>query len=114
MSWTRKKKTGKEGLLVIDSASSEIFTVPEKSKRIGFRLVEENGTPIRTFGTISDALSVSGTLERQFQNDIWSGCSWMTYICHGGETIVLCSRFDHRILLHWQVVPEISEQMENV
>jgi hypothetical protein len=114
VSWTRNEKTSKEGLLVIDSASSVNFTVPEKSKRIGFRLVEENGTPIRTFGTISDALTVSGSLERQIQNDIWSGCSWMTYICRGGETIVLCSHFDHRILLHWQVVPEISEQRENI
>ncbi len=102
ITWQRCQPACREGFLVLDSAAALTFTVPENAGRIGFRLTEENGAPIRTFGTPTEALHITGNLARQLRTPIWSGCSWITCNCHGGETVLLRSDFERRVLLYWQ------------
>ena len=102
ITWRRCESVPRAGLLVIDSGASLSFTVPENARRIGLRLTEENGAPVRAFGTGADALSICGGLERLLTAPVWSGCSWMLYGCNGGETVCISSGFDRRLLLHWQ------------
>ena len=102
ITWRRCESVPRAGLLVIDSGASLSFTVPENARRIGLRLTEENGAPVRAFGTGADALSICGGLERLLTAPVWSGCSWMLYGCNGGETVCIRSGFDRRLLLHWQ------------
>lgn len=84
--WEKQENRSRErtGYLILNGGGCECLRLSGKCRSVAFQLADQDGVPLRLLGGREDPFLVEGpgesvSLERLYQEPIWSGCSWAIY-----------------------------------